>query len=164
MSSRGETVPVESGRTARPYPGGGWAAAYPPLGENGIGIDYLINNAGIVDDLTEVFQTNLVGPACLRVAAQALLPLVAKSAKKTIVNISSTLGSIGTDLGQPKFASYAVTKAGLNMLTSKQAKPRPDIVAVAICPQGHLQTDRYYYVGAHVRTLPEIRAPGHTLH
>ncbi|KAM5538362.1 hypothetical protein V8D89_007964 [Ganoderma adspersum] len=112
------------------------------------GIDYLINNAGInpggldtafgfkVADLTAVFQTNVVGPAVL---AQAFLPLVAKSGKKTIVNVSSTLGSIGTDLGQI-CASYSVAKAGLNMLTSKQAKERPDITAIAMCP-GHLQTD-----------------------
>ncbi len=94
------------------------------------------------------------------------VPLVAKSTKKTVVNISSTLGSIGTDLGE-KFASYSVTKAALNMLvrrsgsgsgchrslklivpadpvgstpqTYKQAKERPDITAISICP-GHLQT------------------------
>ncbi|PIL31048.1 hypothetical protein GSI_05744 [Ganoderma sinense ZZ0214-1] len=112
------------------------------------GIDYLINNAGInpggfdtafgfkVADLTAVFQTNVIGPALL---AQAFLPLVEESGKKTIVNVSSTLGSVGTDLGQT-FASYSVAKAGLNMLTSKQAKERPDVTAIAMCP-GHLQTD-----------------------
>ncbi|EJF58336.1 NAD(P)-binding protein [Dichomitus squalens LYAD-421 SS1] len=134
------------------------------------GIDYLINNAGIVrpshfqvfasaslttrrrllltqgigdtaftmdiDDLTKTLQTNLVGPAY---TSQAFISLVEKSKKKTIVNISSTLGSIGRDFG-PQYASYAVTKASLNMLTYKQAKERPDLTVLSICP-GHLQTD-----------------------
>ncbi|TBU60869.1 NAD(P)-binding protein [Dichomitus squalens] len=110
------------------------------------GIDYLINNAGIgigdtaftmdIDDLTKTLQTNLVGPAY---TSQAFISLVEKSKKKTIVNISSTLGSIGRDFG-PQYASYAVTKASLNMLTYKQAKERPDLTVLSICP-GHLQTD-----------------------
>ena len=54
--------------------------------------------------------------------AQAFLPLVAKSGKKTIVNVSSTLGSIGTDFGKIA-ASYSVAKAGLNMLV-RHSPPR----------------------------------------
>ena len=50
--------------------------------------------------------------------AQAFLPLVAASGKKTIVNVSSTLGSIGTDFGKIA-ASYSVAKAGLNMLVRR---------------------------------------------
>ena len=65
-----------------------------------------------VDDLKEVFQTNLVGPAYV---SQAFISLVEKSRKKTIVNVSSTLGSIGSDMGRV-FTSYAIVKAGLNML------------------------------------------------
>ena len=65
-----------------------------------------------MDDLKEAFQTNLLGPAHV---SQALVPLVEKSGKKTIVNISSTLGSIGSGFGK-EFASYAIVKAGLNML------------------------------------------------
>lgn len=107
------------------------------------GIDYLINNAGIVstlpipfaaaalnprvlqnpagfdkafsmdlDNVQAAFTTNVIGPAHV---AQAYLPLVEKSAAKTIVNVSSTLGSLGTDFG-PHFASYSISKAALNML------------------------------------------------
>ncbi len=68
-----------------------------------------------MEDLTEVFQTNVVGPAII---AQTFVSLVEKSTKKTIVNISSTLGSIGTDSGNI-CASYSVAKAGLNMLVRR---------------------------------------------
>ncbi len=57
-------------------------------------------------------MTNVVGPAYV---AQAFSGLVEKSAKKTIVNISSTLGSMGADFGT-RCTSYSVTKAALNML------------------------------------------------
>ncbi|KAI0715867.1 NAD(P)-binding protein [Cerioporus squamosus] len=112
------------------------------------GVDYLINNAGInpggedtaftldVDVLEQVFVTNVIGPAYV---AQAFSKLIEKSAKKTIVNISSTLGSIGADFGT-RCTSYSVTKAALNMLTYKEAKEKPEITAICMCP-GWLQTD-----------------------
>ena len=53
-----------------------------------------------------------MGPAYV---SQAFISLVEKSRKKTIVNVSSTLGSIGSDMGRV-FTSYAIVKAGLNML------------------------------------------------
>ena len=62
--------------------------------------------------LEQTFITNVVGPACV---AQAFIGLVEKSTKKTIVNISSTLGSVGSDLGVQN-ASYSISKAALNML------------------------------------------------
>ncbi|KAI0743377.1 C-factor [Daedaleopsis nitida] len=112
------------------------------------GIDYLVNNAGIANDdtgfkididaLEKIFKTNVAGPAYI---AQVLLPLVEKSAKKTVVNISSTMGS-KSFAGQnaERAASYSISKAALNMLTVKQARERPDITSVSICP-GWLQTD-----------------------
>lgn len=65
-----------------------------------------------LDNVQAAFATNVIGPAHV---AQAYLPLVEKSAAKTIVNVSSTLGSLGTDFG-PHFASYSISKAALNML------------------------------------------------
>lgn len=62
--------------------------------------------------LEETFTTNVLGPVYV---SQAFVGLVEKSAKKTIVNISSTVGSIGSDFGT-KGASYAISKAALNML------------------------------------------------
>ncbi|KAI0751855.1 NAD-P-binding protein [Daedaleopsis nitida] len=115
----------------------------------GKGIDYLINNAGIklgdeedgaftveVDALQKTFLTNVSGPAYL---ARAFLPLVEKSQKKTIVNVSSILGSVGSDCGG-FHTTYSISKAALNMLTYKQAKERPDITTITIWP-GWLQTD-----------------------
>ena len=71
------------------------------------------------DNLMDAFNTNLVGPAFI---AQSLISLVEMSHKKTIVNISSTAGSIGTDLGKIN-TSYAITKAGLNMLVRRPHTP-----------------------------------------
>ncbi|RDX44183.1 NAD(P)-binding protein [Lentinus brumalis] len=114
----------------------------------GRGVDYLINNAGIlpggtdtafcmdVGVLEETFTTNVSGPSHV---AQAFIGLVEKSAKRTIVNISSTLGSMGADPGAVH-ASYAVSKAALNMLTYKEAKEKPSLIVISMCP-GSLQTD-----------------------
>ncbi|TFK87311.1 NAD-P-binding protein [Polyporus arcularius HHB13444] len=113
-----------------------------------LGIDYLINNAGVmlggedtafsmyVDVLTKTFATNVGGPALV---TQAFIGLVEKSEKKTVVNISSTVGSIASDFGA-KAASYAISKAALNMLTYKEAKEKPDLTVILMCP-GWLQTD-----------------------
>ncbi|KAI0667331.1 NAD-P-binding protein [Trametes maxima] len=113
------------------------------------GIDYLINNAAInaspwdtaftlrPETLERHFATNVIAPARI---TQIFLPLVARSAKKTVVNVSSTLGSLGADVGGANTTSYAVGKAALNMVTYKQQKERPDIVFISICP-GWLKTD-----------------------
>ncbi|KAI0353992.1 NAD-P-binding protein [Trametes cingulata] len=114
------------------------------------GIDYLINNAGISskdldppsairpDVMQEIFETNVVAPAYI---AQVFLRLVENSSKKTMVNISSTLGSLGAaDEFGTMWTSYSISKAALNMLTYKQQKERPDIVFISMCP-GWLKTD-----------------------
>ncbi|KAI0703330.1 C-factor [Earliella scabrosa] len=111
------------------------------------GIDYIINNAGVahdddgpfdgnVNNLMKTFATNVVGPAYV---SHAFLPLLEKGQTKTIVNISSISGSIGSN----RFAtqtSYGISKTALNMLTAKQAKIRPDITTISMCP-GWLATD-----------------------
>ena len=70
---------------------------------------------GNVDSLVKTFVTNVTGPAYV---SHAFLPLLEKGGKKTIVNISSTLGSIGTDFGTSQ-TSYAISKAALNMLVRR---------------------------------------------
>lgn len=62
--------------------------------------------------LEQAFVTNVVGPAYI---TQAFIDIVEKSQKKTIVNVSSTLGSMGADFGTQS-TSYSLTKAALNML------------------------------------------------
>ena len=54
----------------------------------------------------------MIGPA---IVAQAYLPLLERGAKKTIVNVTSGLASIGLDLGA-KCTTYSMSKTMLNML------------------------------------------------
>ncbi len=65
-----------------------------------------------IDGWAQVFKTNVAAPALI---AQLYLPLVEKSEKKTIVNVSSSLGAFGYGYGET-WASYAITKTALNML------------------------------------------------
>ncbi|TBU27966.1 NAD(P)-binding protein [Dichomitus squalens] len=115
------------------------------LGEGGI--DVLCNNAAIIerDDAPsnvnpEVFlrtmQVNVVGPMLLY---QVYLPLLEKGKKKTVINVSSTLASIGLNHGV-KSTSYSISKAALNMLTYKMTKDRPEFIAIALDP-GWVKTD-----------------------
>ena len=64
------------------------------------------------EQLLAVLQANVAAPALL---ASLYLPLLERGGKKTIVNISSSFGSISIDAGVA-CVSYAVSKAGLNML------------------------------------------------
>lgn len=70
------------------------------------------------DTFHEEFVTNVVGPTLV---SQTFLPLVEKSQRKTIVNVSSSLGSIGS-VTNPRYSyfahytSYSITKTALNML------------------------------------------------
>ncbi|KAJ3002842.1 hypothetical protein NUW54_g5627 [Trametes sanguinea] len=131
------------------------------------GLDYLVNNAAVnqkidtafsmdVEGWGAVFKTNVVAPALL---GQVYLPLIEKSNKKTIVNVSSSLGAFGYGYGE-LWASYAITKTGLNMLvgfafmiafdrpgnheysgqTYKQRAERPELMVVCLCP-GWVKTD-----------------------
>ncbi|CCM06001.1 uncharacterized protein FIBRA_08244 [Fibroporia radiculosa] len=111
------------------------------------GLDYLYNNAGIMEGndspfdfsysgLLQTLQTNVAGPALL---AQLYLPYIEKSKRKVIVNVTSGLASIGTDFGE-KNATYSVSKTALNMLTYKQAKTRLDLISYVVDP-GWVKTD-----------------------
>jgi len=118
-------------------------------------IDLLINNAGIfterksdgswarLDDikaeaLRHNFEVNTIAPLLL---VQALLPTLMNGELKTIVNISSTLGSISanTDGG---IYPYRASKAALNAITKNLAidlKPK-GFTVVSIHP-GWVKTD-----------------------
>ena len=118
-------------------------------------IDVLINNAGLLtpdrgpsgalqgldaidfDHWCEEFRVNTQGP--LRVA-RACLESVARSWRKTIVNMSSGMGSISRT-GEGGAYYYRTSKAALNMLTRTLAHdlaPR-GITVIALDP-GWVQT------------------------
>ena len=88
----------------------------------GVKIDLLINNAGIgghnaanfretnFDEIAQTFDVNSLGP--MRVT-QALLDNLGAGEGKTIVQISSTMGSIEKNRGG--YYGYRASKAALNM-------------------------------------------------
>ncbi|KAH7925572.1 NAD(P)-binding protein [Leucogyrophana mollusca] len=114
---------------------------------DGSGLDFLINNAAItakddrpsnftIADLTSAMISNAGGPA---IVTRIFIPLIEQSSRKVIVNISSSLSSIGTDFGGQE-ATYSMSKAALNMLTYKQHKERPDLIPFLLDP-GWVKTD-----------------------
>ena len=112
-------------------------------------IDVLVNNAGIHYDtyqstmtadfgtVEEAFRVNTLGPWRL---TKALHPILRKGGGGRVVNVSSSSGSFVNSW--PGTPAYAVTKAGLNMLTVKMAADLADdaILVNAVCP-GWVRTD-----------------------
>jgi NAD(P)-dependent dehydrogenase (short-subunit alcohol dehydrogenase family) len=108
-------------------------------------LDILVNNAaiGMAPDLSgslrsktlKVLDTDAVGPA---VIGQAFLPLLEKSDKARIVNISSGLGSITRRLDpsspayKHQFNEYRIAKAALSMVTACQ-KADLEEKAIKVC-------------------------------
>jgi len=126
-------------------------------------LDVLVNNAAItgsapqeptrVDPATvlRVVDTNVVG--VIRVT-NALLPLLRRSERPRIVNMSSSVGSLtrqSTPDGEtgPISAAYAPSKTFLNAVTVQYAKELPDIQINMGCP-GFTATDLNNFRG--VRT------------
>ena len=124
----------------------GFARETGMLGET---LDVLINCAGVLvsgerfgelvaKTFDETLHTNAVGPLLL---TQALAPLLARSSRARVVNVSSDLGSLA-DTVHFHTPSYAVSKAALNMvtrLTAAELAPR-GIVVVSLHP-GWVRTD-----------------------
>ena len=92
------------------------------------GLDTLINNAGVLvsgerygtiaaKSLSASFATNVAGPLLL---TQALSPLLENGKDSKVMNVSSRVASLAltTAFGTP---SYAISKAGLNMVTRQLA-------------------------------------------
>ena len=87
-------------------------------------LDLLINNAGVLvsgerwgelaaKTFVDTFTVNTVGTLLL---TQALTPLLARGEQPKIVNLSSDLGSL-SKTSSFYTPSYAISKAGLNMVT-----------------------------------------------
>lgn len=113
-------------------------------------LDLLVNNAaGYVDwaetvstvDLQaihQLFETNLFGAWR---TSQSFLPLLRQSQHARIVNVSSGAGShgdlqFGLTTGRGSVASYGISKAALNALTTKLAAELEGtgILVNAVCP------------------------------
>ncbi|KAJ5110536.1 hypothetical protein N7532_001071 [Penicillium argentinense] len=117
----------------------------------GKGLDYLINNAGTLDynpaglegmdNLNQIFNLNVTG---VHEVTRAFLPLLRRGQKKTVVNISTTLGSIARaqEYAQSPTPAYKITKAALNMLTVQYAQSfaSEGLTFLAVSP-GWLRTD-----------------------
>ncbi|MGB3634292.1 MAG: SDR family NAD(P)-dependent oxidoreductase [Rubrobacteraceae bacterium] len=113
-------------------------------------LDVLVNNAAAFVDWTEtaltadlesargIFETNLFG--AWRVS-QAFVDLIRRSDHGRIVNVSSGAGSHGEEqfgltTGGGAVASYGISKAAINALTSKLAAELEDtgILVNSVCP------------------------------
>jgi NAD(P)-dependent dehydrogenase (short-subunit alcohol dehydrogenase family) len=112
-------------------------------------IDLLINNAGVLsiqDSLPETdieavawaLNVNTLGP--MRVS-QALLPNLLEGKGKTIVSISSGLGSLELN-GGGRFYGYRESKAAMNMFTRSLAvELRDEGFIVIVMDPGWVKTD-----------------------
>src|SRR4029450_509096 len=107
--------------------------------------DVLGNNAGgaaedaslasvTAEILEDVFRPNVFGLALL---TRALVPSLRAGGRRTIVNVSSSLGSLAITQGGFSYA-YCASKAALNMLTVQMHKElaTDGVTAVALDPGG----------------------------
>jgi len=117
----------------------------------GKGLDVLINNAGLMpytmdgienmNDIDETFKINVSG---VHYVTSAVLPLLKKGSSKKVVNISTTLASIGMATKYSVFPvpAYKIAKCALNMLTVQYSLSFAEegFTFVAVSP-GWVQTD-----------------------
>jgi NAD(P)-dependent dehydrogenase (short-subunit alcohol dehydrogenase family) len=111
-------------------------------------LDALVNNAAIMEDQKNITEapddvflrtltTNSLGP--LRVT-QAFLPLLTKSSRASVVNMSSGLGQL-SDMGDT-YPAYSISKTALNAVTRQFAAALHEkgISVNSVCP-GWVKTD-----------------------
>jgi NAD(P)-dependent dehydrogenase (short-subunit alcohol dehydrogenase family) len=123
-------------------------------------LDVLVNNAGTatvarrgaapsqtsLDDMRAVYEINVFGVVTV---TNAMLPLLRRAEAARIVNVSSEVGSIGSQsnpaspLAQlPASAQYPSSKAALDMLTVMYAKELRDTpIKVNAANPGYTDTD-----------------------
>jgi NAD(P)-dependent dehydrogenase (short-subunit alcohol dehydrogenase family) len=120
-------------------------------------LDVLVNNAGIaiewgtapadvtVDQLRRTYEVNVFGVVAVTLA---FLPLLRRSAKPRIVNVSSPLGSLtllsdpDSMIAQHALLGYSSSKSALNSLTLLYANAlRPEGIAVNAVSPGYVATD-----------------------
>jgi NAD(P)-dependent dehydrogenase (short-subunit alcohol dehydrogenase family) len=136
-------------------------------------LDVLVNNAGIayggkpgakfeevvqsgfmtataIDEVRAIFETNVFGVIAV---TQAMLPLLREAPAGRIVNVSSSLGSLGltsdpSNAYGPMYGTYSASKTALNAVTIKFALElaSTNIKVNAACP-GYTATDLNNFQG-----------------
>jgi NAD(P)-dependent dehydrogenase (short-subunit alcohol dehydrogenase family) len=123
-------------------------------------LDVLVNNAGTatvarrgaspsqtsLDDMRAVYEINVFGVVAV---TNAMLPLLRRADAARIVNVSSEVGSLGSQTSpasplaqMPASAQYPSSKAALDMLTIMYAKELRDTpVKVNAANPGYTDTD-----------------------
>jgi NAD(P)-dependent dehydrogenase (short-subunit alcohol dehydrogenase family) len=127
-------------------------------------LDILVNNAGIAPD--QDLRPSTVDPAVVRriydvnvfgviAVTQAMLPLLAKSARARIVNLSSLLGSLAAAAKPNAFSSgfarlgYCSSKTALNAITVQFANEfRGSGMKVNCATPGYCSTDMTGHSGS----------------
>ena len=119
---------------------------------NGVRIDLLINNAGIlrdeslnnlnIDTIEEQFKVNALAPLCL---THALLGNLSAGSKVAL--ITSRMGSIEDNTSGGRYG-YRMSKAALNIAGMSLAQDlAKDEIAVGIYHPGYVQTDMVNHNG-----------------
>lgn len=124
------------------------AAAVETIGSAVGHLDLLINNAGILGEVTaledmtaehlrQVYETNVFG--LVRVT-HAFLPLLRKGTDPSVINVTSGLGSFTLTHdperveSQYPLAAYGSSKSAVTMLTTQYARNVPDVRFNAVDP------------------------------
>ncbi|HEX2572464.1 MAG TPA: SDR family oxidoreductase [Polyangia bacterium] len=115
----------------------------------GVGIDVLVNNAGVMgrlaplaeidlEDVMHTFAVNAVSPLRL---ARALLPALRRGQARRIVHITSKMGSIDDNKSGGAYG-YRMSKAALNMASRSLANDlRGEEMVSAVLHPGWVKTD-----------------------
>ncbi|KAJ9615696.1 hypothetical protein H2200_001772 [Cladophialophora chaetospira] len=114
-------------------------------------LDFLINNAGVmpfavngISQATDLMHCLEVNVNSIQLVTAAFLPLLRRSGQKTILNISSILGSMGiaSRFAAYPVSTYKVSKAAVNALTVQWSLElaKEGFTVIAASP-GWLRTD-----------------------